>query len=141
MVCRVVLWFVLVVARLVVVCAGGGAFLVARVCFLVACVRLLVAFVRLVFARGWCVCAFWLCFVLLVALFLFLAKKGSKKGKAQGQARSVNAVNADIFEGKRAHDEKNHLLNNINRVDYLQHVVASLCSRSPSCSIARRCWK
>ena len=78
------------------------------------------------------VCAFWLCFVLLVALFLFLEKKGSKRGKAQGQARSANAVNVLIFEGKGAHDEKNHLLNNINRVDYLQHVIASLWSRSPS---------
>ena len=49
-------------------------------------------------------------------------------------------MNVLIFEGKGAHDEKNHLLNNINRVDYLQHVV-TLCSRSPSCSTARRCWK
>ena len=41
-------------------------------------------------------------------------------------------MNVLIFEGKGAHDENNHLFNNINRVVYLQHVVASLWSRSPS---------
>ena len=62
------------------VCGPGGVFWWCWWCVaLLVGVRLLVVFV----------CAFWLCFVLLLALFLFVGKKGSKKreGAGTGQER------------------------------------------------------